>query len=81
MATSKDELILSCQIPKNKTGIIKRLSGPAELVQRLRELGFREDKVVKKTNGNEEGCIMVNLDGVKIALNEQAAHCILVKLL
>lgn len=51
------------------------------MVERLRELGFQEDKQIKKTIGNEEGCIVVNLDGAKIALNEQAAHCILVKLL
>ena len=77
----KTELILSCRMPYNSKGVIRKLEGDILLVSRLRELGFKEGAQILKVSHDAHRCIILNLKGNKIYLNEKAAHSILVELL
>lgn len=76
----QSKLILSCKMPKGKEGIIRKLDGPAYHVERLRELGFNEGVKISRISDDAFRCVILNLKGAKIYLNEAAAHTILVEL-
>ena len=75
------KLILSCKLPQGKEGIIRKLEGDKDFVVRLRELGFGEGIRVTKFSDDAARCIILNIKGRKIYLNEYAAHCIFVELI
>jgi Fe2+ transport system protein FeoA len=77
----KKNLILSCQIPSNKNAVIRELRGESNTISRLREIGFYEGMIVSKFHSNDDDCIILNVKGNKIYLNDVAAHCILVEIL
>ena len=76
----ESKLILSCKMPYKSTGIIRKLEGNIAIVSRLRELGFCEGAQITKLSHEAYNCIILNLKGNKIYLNEHAAHVILVEL-
>ena len=78
----KDKLIISCQIPLNRKAIIRELRGNIDVVTRLREMGLGEGVIISKSNlkPHDDNCIVINLKGQKLYLNEQAAHSIFVEL-
>jgi len=78
---NESELILSCQIPDNKSAVIRRIKGDPNTLNRLREMGFYEGMVVSKFLSNDDDCIILNVRGNKVYLNDIAAHCILVEVL
>lgn len=76
-----NNLILSCQIPDNKNAIIREIRGEVNTIARLREMGFYEGMIVSKFHSNNDNCIILNMRGNKVYLNDIAAHCILVEIL
>ena len=74
-------LILSCQIPDGKSAVIREIRGDLNTIGRLREMGFYESMVVSKFHSNNDDCIILNVRGNKVYLNDIAAHCILVEIL
>lgn len=74
-------LILSCQIPDGKSAIIREIKGHLNTITRLREMGFCEGMEVSKFHSNNDDCIILNIKGNKVYLNDLAAHCILVEVL
>jgi len=74
-------LVLSCQIPDGKNASIRELRGDHNTISRLREMGFYEGMVVSKFHSNNDDCIILNVKGNKIYLNDIAAHCIMVEIL
>lgn len=75
------KLILSCQIPDGKIAAIREIRGDINTISRLREMGFYEGMEVTKFNANNNDCIILNVRGNKVYLNDKAAHCILVEIL
>ena len=75
------ELVLSCQIPDRKSAIIREIKGDVNTVGRLREMGFYEGMIVSKFMSTTNDCIILNIKGNKVYLNDIAAHCILVEIL
>lgn len=74
------ELVLSCKIPKGKSGVIREIKGDIGIVSRLREMGFGEGTTITKFSDDAHQCIIINLKGKKMYLSETAAHCIFVEL-
>jgi len=68
-----------CPLNQVKAGLavrIKRLCAAPELADRLREIGFCEDRIVKLlTSHNNIICLVCN---TRLALSEQVAKAILV---
>ena len=77
----ESKLILSCKIPYGRKAIIRKFVGDIYHITRLREIGFGEGVVIMKTSDDAHRCVILNLQGRKIYLNETAAHVILVELL
>ena len=77
----ESKLILSCKIPYGKKAIIRKFVGDIYHITRLREIGFGEGMTISKTSDDAYRCVIINLQGRKIFLNEAAAHTILVELL
>ena len=77
----ENKLILSCRIPRGRRAIIRKFVGDIYHITRLREMGFGEGVIISKTSDDALRCVIINLDGRKICLNEAAAHTILVELL
>ena len=69
-----------CPLNRVKAGVavrIKQLCANPELSNRLREIGFCEDRIVKLlTSHNNIICLVCN---TRLALNEQLAQTILVE--
>jgi ferrous iron transport protein A len=66
-----------CQLPAGVTGRVCRLTGDESFCQRIREMGFGEASLVTKISGHTTSLCMVN--GTRLALNHDAARCILVE--
>ena len=66
-----------CQLPAGVTGRVCRLTGDEGFCQRIREMGFGEASLVTKISGHTTSLCMVN--GTRLALNHDAARCILVE--
>ena len=77
----ESKLILSCKIPYGRKAIIRKFDGDVYHITRLREMGFSEGVTVMKTSDDAFRCVILNLQGRKIYLNEAAAHVILVELI
>ena len=77
----ESKLILSCKIPYGKKAIIRKFVGDIYHITRLREIGFGEGMTISKMSDDAYRCVIINLQGRKIFLNEAAAHTILVELL
>ena len=77
----ESKLILSCKIPYGKKAIIRKFVGDIYHITRLREIGFGEGMTISKTSDDAYRCVIINLQGRKIFLNEAAAHTVLVELL
>lgn len=75
------KLILSCQIPDKKTAVIREIRGNVNVIGRLREMGFYEGMEISKFHSAKNDCIILNIKGNKIYLNDVAAHCILVEVI
>jgi ferrous iron transport protein A len=69
--------IALCQLPAGITGRICRLTGDESFRQRIREMGFGEAALVTKLSGSSTSLCLVN--GTRLALNHDAARCILVE--
>ena len=76
-----EKLILSCKIPYGKKAVIRKFVGDIYHITRLREIGFGEGMTISKMSDDAHRCVIINLKGRKICLNEAAAHTILVELL
>lgn len=76
-------LILSCQIPTGKRAIIRKIvSVDKDYPLRLREIGFSEGKIISKySDEGHKKCIILGVGGIKIFVNEEAAHAIYVELI
>ncbi len=79
MSTPVQNLLPLCEMPVGQTGRICRLRGDENFNQRLRELGFGEAALVTKISGRTTSLCQVH--STRIALNHDAAKCILVELL
>ncbi len=66
-----------CQLPAGLTGRICEIKGDEGFTQRIREMGFGEAALVTKISGTTTSLCSVN--GIRIALNHNAAMCILVE--
>ena len=66
-----------CQLPAGATGRVFQLTGDEGFCQRVREMGFGEAAVVTKISGSATSLCRTN--GTRIALNHDAARCILVE--
>lgn len=66
-----------CQLPAGLTGRICAIQGDEGFTQRIREMGFGEAALVTKISGSTTSLCSVN--GTRIALNHNAAMCILVE--
>lgn len=79
----KNKLILSCQIPVGRKAIIRKLQGSADTLTRMREMGLGEGAEISKLSIRPriDNCVVINLRGQRLYLNEQAAHSILVELI
>lgn len=66
-----------CQMPVGLTGRICSIKGDEGFTQRLREMGFGEAALVTKISGSTTSLCSVN--GTRIALNHNAAMCIMVE--
>jgi len=68
-----------CQLPAGATGRICQIMGDEGFSQRVREMGFGEAALVTKISGTSTSLCQIN--GTRIALNHDAAKCILVEFL
>jgi len=66
-----------CQLPAGLTGRICAITGDEGFTQRIREMGFGEAALVTKISGSTTSLCSVN--STRIALNHNAAMCILVE--
>lgn len=66
-----------CQLSAGLTGRICAIQGDEGFTQRIREMGFGEAALVTKISGSSTSLCSVN--GTRIALNHNAAMCILVE--
>lgn len=65
------------ELSSGEKGRVSALQGEAGLCSRLREMGFCESAVVERVSGNHT--VLCQVCGTRVALNNRAAHHIVVE--